>query len=81
MSMVGLLMGVGVFSLLIQNNYSLAGFLAVISYSLTALLSLGLTEVKVTTAEAVRLEPFRTTLQSTLCWSDLFKEIPLYTLL
>ena len=28
-------MAVGVFSLLIQNNYSLAGFLAVISYSLT----------------------------------------------
>lgn len=66
MGMVGLLMAASVFSLLIQNNYSLAGFLTVISYGLAALLSLGLTEVKETTAEAVRPEPFRTTLQSTL---------------
>lgn len=66
MGMIGLLMAASVFSLLIQNNYSLAGFLTVISYGLAALLSLGLTEVKETTAEAVRLEPFRTTLQSTL---------------
>ena len=66
MGMVGLLMAASVFSLLIQNNYSLASFLTVISYGLAALLSLGLTEVKETTAEAVRPEPFRTTLQSTL---------------
>lgn len=66
MSMGGLLMATGVFSLLIQDNYSLAGFLTVISYGLAALLSLGLTEVKKTTVEAVRPEPFRTTLQSTL---------------
>ena len=66
MGMVGLLMAASVFSLLIQNNYSLAGFLTVISYGLAALLSLGLTEVKETTAEAVRPELFRTTLQSTL---------------
>lgn len=66
MSMVGLLMAAGVFSFLIQDNYSLAGFLTVISYGLAALLSLGLTEVKETTVEAVRPEPFRTTLQSTL---------------
>lgn len=66
MGMVGLLMAASAFSLLIQNNYSLAGFLTVISYGLAALLSLGLTEVKETTAEAVRPEPFRTTLQGTL---------------
>ena len=66
MGMVGLLMAASVFSLLIQNNYSLASFLTVISYGLAALLSLGLTEVKETTAEAVRPEPLRTTLQSTL---------------
>ena len=66
MSMVGLLIAAGVFSLLIQDNYSLAGFLTVISYGLAVLLSLGLTEVKERTAEAVRPEPFRTTLQSTL---------------
>lgn len=48
MSMVGLLLAAGVFSLLIQDNYSLAGFLTVISYGLAALLSLGLTEVKET---------------------------------
>ena len=66
MSMVGLLMAAGVFSLLIQDNYSLAGFLTVISYGMAALLSLGLAEVKERTAEAVRPEPFRTTLQSTL---------------
>ena len=66
MGMVGLLMAAGVFSVLIKDNYSLAGFLTVISYGLAALLSLGLTEVKETTAEAVRPEPFRTTLQSTL---------------
>ena len=66
MGMVGLLMAAGVFSVLIKDNYSLAGFLTVISYGLAALLSLGLTEVKETTAEAVRPEPFRTTLQITL---------------
>ena len=66
MSMAGLLIAVGVFSLLVQDNYSLAGFLTVISYGLAALLSLGLTEVKEAAVGATRPESFRTTLQSTL---------------
>ena len=66
MSMAGLLAAAGTFSLLIQDNYSLAGLLTVVSYGLAALLSLGLTEVKETTVETARPEPIRATLQSTL---------------
>ena len=66
MGMAGLLMAAGVFSLLVQDNYSLAAFLTVISYGLAALLSLGLTEVKKPAAEAVRPQPFLPTLQNTL---------------
>lgn len=66
MGMAGLLMAAGVFSLLIRDNYSLAGFLTVLSYGLAALLCLGLTEVKKPAAEAAAPRPFRTALQSTL---------------
>lgn len=66
MSMAGLLIAAAVFSLLIQDHYSLAGWLTVISYGLAALLSLGLTEVKAAPADAVRPEPFRTALRSAL---------------
>ncbi len=66
MGMAGLLLAAGVFSLLIRDNYSLAGFLTVLSYGLAALLSLGLTEVKKPAAEAIRPKPFLTTLRTTL---------------
>lgn len=66
MSMVGLLMAAGVFSLFVEGDYSLAGLLTVISYGLAALLPLGLTEVKERAAESARPEPFCMTLQSLL---------------
>ena len=53
MGMAGLLIAAGVFSLVVRDNYALAGLLTVISYGIAALLSLGLTEVKGTAAENV----------------------------
>ena len=46
MCTIGLLIATAVFSLLVGDNYRLAGFLTVISYGVAALLSLGLQEVK-----------------------------------
>ena len=64
MSMAGLLLAAAVFSVFVRDNYSLAGFLTVVSYGLAALLSLGLTEVK--QAASAAAEPFRATLHRTL---------------
>lgn len=66
MGMAGLLIAAGVFSLVVRDNYSLAGFLTVISYGIAALLSLGLTEVKGTAVESVPAEPFKITLKEVL---------------
>lgn len=46
MGMIGLLIASAVFSVLVKENYSLAGFLTVLSYGVAGLLSFGLTEVK-----------------------------------
>lgn len=66
MSMVGLLIAAGVFSLFVRDNYSLAGLLTVISYGIAVFLSVGLVEVKHQTAEGTQLEPFKITLKKTL---------------
>ena len=66
MSMAGLLLAAAVFSVFVRDNYSLAGFLTVVSYGLAALLSLGLTEVKQAASAAAPAEPFRATLHRTL---------------
>lgn len=66
MGMAGLLIAAGVFSLVVRDNYALAGLLTVISYGIAALLSLGLTEVKGTAAENVPSEPFKITLKEVL---------------
>lgn len=66
MSMTGLLLAAAVFSVFVRDNYSLAGFLTVVSYGLAALLSLGLTEVKQAASAAAPAEPFRATLHRTL---------------
>lgn len=65
MSMAGLLFAAAVFSAFVGDNYSLAGFLTVVSYGLAALLSLGITEVKHPSRSASP-EPFRATLRKTL---------------
>jgi len=66
MGMAGLLFAAAVFSVFVRNNYSLAGFLTVVSYGLAALLSLGITEVKQPSSRSAQPEPFRATLQKTL---------------
>lgn len=66
MGTAGLLIAAGVFSLVVRDNYALAGLLTVISYGIAALLSLGLTEVKGTAAENVPSEPFKITLKEVL---------------
>lgn len=66
MSMAGLLFAAAVFSVLVRDSYSLAGFLTVVSYGLAALLSLGITEVKQPASRSLQPEPFRATLQKTL---------------
>ena len=66
LSMVGLLLAAGVFSLIAQENDSLAALLTVLSYGIAAVLSLGLTEVKETGERPVQREPFRATLRDTL---------------
>ncbi len=66
MGMAGLLIAAVVFSVFVQDNYAMAGFLTVISYGLAALLSLGLTEVKQIKSEEIQPEPFKITLQKAL---------------
>ena len=66
MSMVGLLLAAGVFSLNAQENDSHAALLTVHSYGIAAVLSLGLAEVKETGERRIQREPFRTTLWDTL---------------
>ncbi len=54
---LGLLLAAGFFSLVVRDNYALAGFCTVISYGIAALLSLGITEVKKSPTEAEKAEP------------------------
>lgn len=66
MGMVGLLLAAGVFSIFVQDNYSLAGFLTVISYGVAAALSFCLTEVKRKRPAQFQPEAFKVTLKKTL---------------
>lgn len=66
MGMAGLLIASLIFSLLIQNNYHMAGFLTVVSYGIAAFLSFFLTEVKQKKSNKLCQEPFRVTLRKTL---------------
>lgn len=66
MGMVGLLLAAFVFSVVIQDNYSLAGLLTAISYGAAALLSLGIQEVNPPKSEKASQEPFMTTLREVL---------------
>ena len=66
LSMAGLLLATGAFSLIVKDNYALAGFLTVISYGLAALLSFSLREVKEPKPEKTPPEPFPVTLKTTL---------------
>ena len=63
LGMAGLLTAAGVFTLFVKDNYSLAGFLTVISYGAAALLSFGLTEVRRPEKEKRRTETIRVTLK------------------
>lgn len=64
LSMAGLLIASGIFSLFVQDNYPLAGLLTVISYGIAALLSFMLTEVKHKKAEEIQSETFKVTLKT-----------------
>lgn len=64
LSMAGLLIASGIFSLFVQDNYPLAGLLTVISYGIAALLSFMLTEVKHQKAEEIQSETFKVTLKT-----------------
>lgn len=66
MGMVGLLLAAGVFSIFVQDNYSLAGFLTVISYGVAAALSFCLSEVKRKRPAQIQPEAFKVTLKKTL---------------
>lgn len=66
MGMAGLLIAAGVFSLFVQDHYSLAGFLTVVSYGIAVFLSAGLVEVRHRKAEKNRSEPFTAILKQTL---------------
>lgn len=64
LSMTGLLIASGIFSLFVQDNYPLTGLLTVISYGIAALLSFMLTEVKHQKAEEIPSETFKVTLKT-----------------
>lgn len=68
MTILGLLLATGVYTVLIGENYRLAGFLTVVSYAAAALLSLGLAEVRPPDRHRGRgaLSRFRKTLRETL---------------
>lgn len=61
--MAGLFLAAGVFSVFLQDNYSLAGLLTVVSYGIAALFSFATTEVKQTDIEEGKSEPIWKTLQ------------------
>ena len=65
MGMVGLLIAAGVFSLFVQDDYALAGFLTVISYGIAMVFSFGLTEVKSSKAEKAQSETLGVILNET----------------
>ncbi len=66
MSMGGLLAAAAVFSLVVKDNYPLAGFLTVISYGISAVLSFFLTEVKENEVDQAQTGSFMATLRDIL---------------
>lgn len=68
MTILGLLVATGVYTVLIGENYRLAGFLTVVSYAAAAVLSLGLEEVRHPARHRgwVALPEFGKTLRETL---------------
>ena len=66
MGTIGLLFASGVFTLLVGDNYRLAGLLTVVSYGIAAALAFGLTEVKVRESRGFPTEYFRETLGKVL---------------
>lgn len=72
MGMAGLLAAAAVFSIAVKDNYPLAGFLTVISYGISAVLSFLLTEVKATKADPQKQESFASLLKKVLSDRCLF---------
>ena len=66
MGMAGLLTAAAVFSIAVKDNYPLAGFLTVISYGLSAVLSFFLTEVKAAEVDQHKQESFTCLLKTVL---------------
>ena len=66
MSMAGLLFAAGVYAMVVQDHYPLAGFLTVISYEGAAFLSLFLTDVRIHSVKKTDTEPFRVTIKKAM---------------
>lgn len=66
MGMAGLLAAAAIFSIAVKDNYPLAGFLTVISYGISAVLSFFLTEVKAAKADPQKQESFANLLRKVL---------------
>ena len=66
MSMAGLLFAAGVYAMVVQDHYPLAGFLTVISYGGAAFLSLFLTDVRIHSVKKTDTEPFRVTIKKAM---------------
>lgn len=66
MGMAGLLAAAAVFSTAVKDNYPLAGFLTVISYGISAVLSFFLTEVKAAEIDQHKQESFTCLLKTVL---------------
>lgn len=67
MGTLGLLIAAVVFSTVIQDNYSLAGFFTVISYGISMILSFFLIEVKENQGETMQLKEFK------MAWKTVFQ--------
>lgn len=66
MGMAGLLAAAAIFSIAVKDNYPLAGFLTVISYGISAILSFFLTEVKESKVNQRQQESFSSLLKKVL---------------
>lgn len=66
MGMGGLLIAAGVFSVIVRDDYQLAGFLTVVSYGISAVLSFFLTEVTKKEVKEIQTEPFIAVLREVL---------------
>lgn len=66
LQMIGLLIAATIFSLFVGENYSLSGFLTVISYGIASFLSLWLIEVKPKESRQICVKQFKSVLFQTL---------------